>query len=128
MDLLALPTLTVIGDTLRSVKQNRDVHTDLSKIDGNDPAPFAMLRNSGTIRTFQLESPTQGAIHRRLALNHFEDFIVSICLVRPGPLKFNMTRHGRKSVTYLHHQLLGLLYLLNQTNRPYYISWLKRNR
>jgi DNA polymerase III alpha subunit len=71
MDLLALPTLTVIGDTLRSVKQNRDVHTDLSKIDGNEPAPFATLRNSGTIRTFQLESPTQGAITQKAGAEPF---------------------------------------------------------
>ncbi|UCD21361.1 MAG: hypothetical protein JSW22_04705, partial [Chloroflexota bacterium] len=76
----------------------------MSKIDGNDPAPFTMLRNNGTIRTFRLESPTQEDIPKRLALNHFEDFMVSTCLVRPGPLKMNMASHGRKPMTYLHHQ------------------------
>ena len=121
------PFLLFISVLNFSLLWNR-FQVDLSKIDGNDPAPFAMIHNSGTIRTFQLESPTRGDMPKRLTLNHFEDFIVSTCLVRPSPLKLNMTRHGRKPATYLHHQLLGLLYLLNQTNRPYYISCLEPNK
>jgi DNA polymerase III alpha subunit len=101
---------------------------ELSEIDANDPTPLAMPRKSGTIRAFQLDSPTQRDKPRRLALNHFEDFMVSTCLVRPGPLKLNMTRHGKKPMTYLHHQPLSLLYSLNQANQPYYTSWLKPNK
>jgi len=86
-------------------------------MDGNDPAPSTMPGKSGTIRTFRLESPTQEDIPNRLALNHFEESIVSTCLVRPGPLKLNMTRHGKKSVAYLNLQPLSLLYSLNQTNQ-----------
>ena len=134
MDLLALPTLTVIGDTLRSVKQNRDVHTELSKIDRNDPAAFTMLHDARTIGAFQLGSAAQREMAQRLLPDRFEDIIVSISLVRPGPVWSNMdktylpSRHGKKPVTYLHHQPLRLLYLLNPTNQPYYTFWLKRNR
>jgi error-prone DNA polymerase len=115
MDLLALPTLTVIGDTLASIKKNRDIDVDLNKIDRNDPVAFAMLRDGKTIGTFQLESPAQREMAGRLLPNRFEDIIVSISLVRPGPLKSNMDkiylprRHGKEPVTYLHPGLKSAL-------------------
>jgi error-prone DNA polymerase len=111
MDLLALPTLTVIEDTLRNIKQSRDVDIDLSKIDRNDPTAFAMLRDGKTIGTFQLESPAQREMAGRLLPNRYEDIIISISLVRPGPLKSNMDktylprRHGKEVVTYIHPKL-----------------------
>jgi len=111
MDLLALPTLTVIEDTLNSVKKNQGIDIDLGKIDRNDPEAFAMLRDGKSIGTFQLESPAQREMAGRLLPDRFEDIIVSISLVRPGPLKSNMDkvylprRHGKEQVTYLHLRL-----------------------
>jgi error-prone DNA polymerase len=111
MDLLALPTLTVIDDTLRSIKRNHNVDVDPGKIDRNDPAAFAMLRDGRTVGTFQLESPAQREMAGRLLPNRYEDIIVSISLVRPGPLKSNMDkaylprRHRTEPVIYLHPRL-----------------------
>ena len=111
MDLLSLPTLTVIDDTLDSIKQNRHIDIDLDKIDKNDPEAFAMLREGKAIGTFQLESPAQREMAGRLLPDRYEDIIISISLVRPGPLKSNMDkdylprRHGQKPVTYLHPRL-----------------------
>jgi len=111
MDLLALPTLTVIEDTLNSIKGNRGIDIDLGKIDRNDSEAFAMLRDGKSIGTFQLESPAQREMAGRLLPDCFEDIIVSISLVRPGPLKSNMDktyllrRHGKERVTYLHPRL-----------------------
>lgn len=111
MDLLALPTLTVIEDTLKSIKQIHDVDIDLGKIDRNDPDAFALLRDGRTIGTFQLESPAQREMAGRLLPNEYEDIIISISLVRPGPLKSNMDktylprRHGKEPVSYLHPEL-----------------------
>lgn len=115
MDLLALPTLTVIEDALSNIKKNRGIDIDLDKIDKDDPAAFAMLRDGKTIGTFQLESPAQREMAGRLLPDKYEDIIVSISLVRPGPLKSNMDkdylprRHGKKPVTYLHPWLKGAL-------------------
>ncbi|GAH94501.1 unnamed protein product, partial [marine sediment metagenome] len=115
MDLLALPTLTVIEDTLSSIKKNHGVDIDLGKIDRNDPEAFAMLRDGRSIGTFQLESPAQREMAGRLLPNRFEDIIISISLVRPGPLKSSMDkvylprRHGKEPVTYLHHRLKNAL-------------------
>jgi len=115
MDLLALPTLTVIEDTLKSIKQNHDIDINLDKIDRNDPEAFAMLRDGKAIGTFQLESPAQREMAGRLLPDRYEDIMISISLVRPGPLKSNMDkdylprRHGKKPVTYLHPKLKGAL-------------------
>ncbi|MFC1913449.1 DNA polymerase III subunit alpha [Chloroflexota bacterium] len=115
MDLLSLPTLTVIEDTLANIKKDEGTNIDLDKIDKNDPEAFAMLRDGKSIGTFQLESPAQREMAGRLLPNRFEDIIVSISLVRPGPLKSNMDkdylprRHGKKSVCYLHPKLQGAL-------------------
>ncbi len=115
MDLLALPTLTVIGDTLTEVKRNRGIEIDTDQIPRDDPEAFAMLRDGKTIGTFQLESPAQREMAGRMLPNRFADIVVSLALVRPGPLKSNMDkhylprRHGREPVTYLHPGLKDAL-------------------
>ncbi len=115
LDLLSLPTLTVIGDTLNNIKKSRNVEIDIEKIPRDDPQTFAMLRDGKTIGTFQLESPAQREMAGRLLPDCFEDIIVSISLVRPGPLKSNMDkvylprRHGREAVKYLHPRLKDAL-------------------
>jgi error-prone DNA polymerase len=115
MDLLALPTLTVIEDTLANIKSSRGIDIDLDRIPNNDPEAFAMLRDGKTIGTFQLESPAQREMAGRLLPDCFDDIIVSISLVRPGPLKSNMDkvyllrRHGIEPVTYLHPRLENAL-------------------
>lgn len=115
LDLLSLPTLTVIEDTLSNIKQNCGVEINIEKIPRDDPETFAMLRDGKTIGTFQLESPAQREMAGRLLPNCFEDIIVSISLVRPGPLKSNMDkvylprRHGKEPVKYLHSKLKNAL-------------------
>ncbi|MFC1901973.1 DNA polymerase III subunit alpha [Chloroflexota bacterium] len=115
MDLLSLPTLTVIEDTLSNIKKNWGIDIGLDGIDKNDLAAFAMLQEGKSIGTFQLESPAQREMAGRLLPDRYEDIIVSISLVRPGPLKSNMDkdylprRHGKKPVTYLHPKLKDAL-------------------
>ena len=115
MDLLALPTLTVIEDTLRNIKNGRDIDIDLNEIDRNDPQAFAMLQAGNSIGTFQLESPAQREMAGRLLPDSFNDIIISISLVRPGPLKCSVDkaylprRHGTEPVTYLHPRLRDAL-------------------
>jgi len=111
MDLLSLPTLTVIEDTIKGIEENRGVKFDLDEIDRNDTEAFSMLRDGKSIGTFQLESPAQREMAGRLLPNRYEDIIVSISLVRPGPLKSSMDktyllrRHGKEPVAYLHPKL-----------------------
>jgi error-prone DNA polymerase len=115
IDLLALPTITVIEQAVRSIRQNRGIEIDIDSIARDDPAVFAMLREGRTIGVFQLESPAQREMAGRLLPRTFDDIIVSLSLVRPGPLKSSMDkvylarRHGREPVSYLHPELEGAL-------------------
>ncbi|MGD0354868.1 MAG: DNA polymerase III subunit alpha [Dehalococcoidia bacterium] len=115
MDLLALPTITVIEEAVRSIKQDKGIEIDIDKIPRDDPAPYAMLRDGKTIGVFQLESPAQREMAGRLLPHTFDDLIVTLSLVRPGPLKSNMDkvylarRHGREPVSYMHPSLEGAL-------------------
>jgi len=115
MDLLALPTITVIEDSIRNIKHNRCIEIDIDKIPRDDPAPFAMLREGKTIGVFQLESPAQREMAGRLLPQDFDDIIISLSLVRPGPLKSSMDkvylrrRHGQEQVSYQHPGLKGAL-------------------
>jgi len=115
MDLLALPTLTVIEDTLDSIRRTHNLDVNLNDIDKDDPVAFAMLRDGKSVGTFQLESPAQREMAGRLLPDRFTDIVVSISLVRPGPLKSNMDkeylprRHGKRPVTYLHPKLKNAL-------------------
>ena len=111
MDILSLPTLTVIEDTLVEVKGSHDVDIDIDNIPKNDPEVFAMLRDGKTIGTFQVESPAQREMAGRMLPDCFDDIIVSLSLVRPGPLKASMDklylprRHKTEPVAYLHPKL-----------------------
>jgi error-prone DNA polymerase len=113
MDILALPTITVIQDAVSNIGKSRGI--DIDAIPGDDPYAFALLRNAKTVGLFQLESPAQREMAGRLLPNCFEDIIVSISLVRPGPLKSNMDktylarRHNQEPVTYLHPDLKDTL-------------------
>ncbi len=115
LDLLSLPTLTVIGDTLDNIEESRGIDIDIDKIPKNDAKSFATLRDGKTIGTFQLESPAQREMAGRLLPDRFEDIIISISLVRPGPLKSNMDkdylprRHRQEAVAYLHPKLKNAL-------------------
>jgi len=111
LDLLSLPTLTVVGDTIANIKKSWQLDIDMESIPRVDPKAFAMLRDGKAIGTFQLESPAQREMAGRLLPDRFEDIIVSISLVRPGPLKSSMDkiylprRHGKEPVTYVHPRL-----------------------
>jgi error-prone DNA polymerase len=115
MDLLALPTLTVIEDTITKVKWNRGIEINIENIPRDDKAVYHMLQEGKTLGTFQLESPAQREMAGRLLPNCFEDIIVSISLVRPGPLKSNMDksyllrRHGQEPVRYDHPLMMKAL-------------------
>ena len=115
MDLLALPTLTVIEDTIAKVKENRGIEIDIDDISTDDKVVYEMLQEGKTLGTFQLESPAQREMAGRLLPNCFEDIIVSISLVRPGPLKSNMDksyllrRHGKEPIRYDHPLLVRAL-------------------
>jgi DNA polymerase-3 subunit alpha len=115
MDLLGLRTLTVIGDALAHIKENRGLTIDIDAIPLDDPKTAAMLSAGDTAGVFQMESSGMTNLVKELKPEKFEDLIPLVALYRPGPLGSGMVtdfingRHGRKKVTYLHPLLEPIL-------------------
>lgn len=115
MDLLGLRTLTVIGDALNNIRQNRGLEIDLEQIPLDDQKTAAMLSNGETAGVFQLESAGMTNLIKELRPERFEDLIPLVALYRPGPLGSGMVddfiqgRHGKKNVRYMHPLLEPVL-------------------
>lgn len=115
IDLLGLGMLTVIQEAVKLVKQHRGIDIDLAHLDMNDPAIYDMFCFADTIGVFQVESRAQMSILPKLRPRCFYDIVVSIALVRPGPIQGNIVhpyinrRRGDEPVTYLHPTLKPIL-------------------
>lgn len=96
-DFLGLKTLTVIAETVKLVKQNRNIDINISEIDINDKETFAMLALGDTVGVFQIESAGMRSALRRMKADKFEDIIALISLYRPGPMDNIPTYVKRKN-------------------------------
>jgi error-prone DNA polymerase len=111
IDLLALRTLSLVYEALQLIKEHRGIDLDLERIPLDDPAVYDMLCRADTIGTFQVESRAQAQTLPRMRPQKFEDIVVEVALIRPGPLQGNMVhpylrrRAGLEEVTYLHPAL-----------------------
>lgn len=108
MDFLGLRTLTVIGDTIKFVKESLDIDVDIDNIPLDDKKTCEMLCKGDTYGVFQLESAGITKLVMDLAPESFEDLIPLVALYRPGPLGTGMAedfiagRHGRRTAEILH--------------------------
>jgi DNA polymerase-3 subunit alpha len=117
MDLLGLKTLTVIDNTIKTVKQHSATSRQLNvdSFQRNDPKTFDLISNGDTLGIFQLESSGMRDILKKYEPRTMEDLIAVLSLYRPGPLKgLNVTefierKHGRKSIQYDHKVLEPIL-------------------
>jgi error-prone DNA polymerase len=115
IDLLGLGMLTLIQEAVKLVKKHRGIDLDLAHLNMNDPQIYDMLQKADTIGIFQVESRAQMNILPRLRPSCFYDIVVSIALVRPGPIQGNIVhpyirrRRGEETVTYLHPSLEPIL-------------------
>ncbi len=115
MDFLALTTLTVISDCLKSLKLRKGVEIDWSKIPLDDEKTMALFGDGKTEAIFQFESSGMQEICRRLKPKELEDLAALNALYRPGPLDGGMvddfiSRHrGEKRVQYIVPEMKEIL-------------------
>jgi len=108
IDLLGLRMLAAVTETLALIEQTEGKAPDLSALTFDDPAVYAMLTAGETLGVFQVESRAQTQLLPRLKPRCFDDLVVAISLIRPGPLQGNMVhpylrrREGLEPVTYTH--------------------------
>ncbi len=107
MDFLALTTLTIIEDCLRSIEREEGSRPDLSQVPLEDEATLNLFRLGHLAAIFQFESSGMMEICRKLKPESLEDLCALNALYRPGPLDGGMVddyierRHGRASVSYI---------------------------
>jgi DNA polymerase-3 subunit alpha len=115
MDFLALTTLTVIADCLKTLKEKEGVELDWNSIPLNDEATMQLFGDGRTDAVFQFESSGMQDICRRLKPKELEDLSALNALYRPGPIDGGMIedfiqRHrGDKPVRYLVPEMKEIL-------------------
>ncbi len=111
IDLLSLRTLGMIEEALTHIQEGWAVTLDLDRLPLDDPAIYTMLRKGDTIGCFQVESRAQIQMLPKMLPTRFEDLIIEVALLRPGPIQGNMVhpylrrRQGLEPVQYVHPAL-----------------------
>jgi error-prone DNA polymerase len=107
--------LTCMAKTFDLIREHKDRDLDLSKIEQEDLATYAMIRKADTLGTFQIESRAQMAMLPRLKPRTFYDLVVQVAIVRPGPIQGDMVhpylrrREGKEAVEYPTPELEAVL-------------------
>ncbi|MEK7611764.1 MAG: DNA polymerase III subunit alpha [Patescibacteria group bacterium] len=113
IDLLGLRNLTTIENTVRLVKELRNVDINISRIPLDDAKAFQLLRDGITAGIFQLESSGMTRYLKELAPTELEDIIAMVALYRPGPMElipeYIARKYGKSRVAYLHKKLEPVL-------------------
>ncbi|MFQ5942334.1 MAG: DNA polymerase III subunit alpha [Anaerolineales bacterium] len=115
IDLLSLRTLDVVSETIELVEQHEGVKLDPNNIGLDDPAVYQMISEADTIGVFQVESRAQMQMLPKMKPVCFEDLMIEVAIVRPGPTQGKMVhpylnrRQGLEPVEYLHPALEPVL-------------------
>jgi error-prone DNA polymerase len=111
LDVLGVRMQSAIAHTLTEISRVTHEQVDIDAIRRDDKATYDMVKRSATIGCFQIESPGQRELVKKLAPRDIADLIVDISLFRPGPVSSDMitpflrTRHGLAEPRYPHERL-----------------------
>jgi len=115
VDLLGLGMLTALSRALAMLAACRPApalatpvpHPDsLATIPAEDPAVYEMLTRADSIGVFQVESRAQMGLAPRMKPRCFYDLVISVAIIRPGPIQGGMVhpylrrRDGLEQVHY----------------------------
>ncbi|MFN8475548.1 MAG: error-prone DNA polymerase [Anaerolineae bacterium] len=130
LDLLGLRMLGLVDEALRLVEARTGQAPDLAHLPLDDPRIYAMLCAGDTVGAFQVESRAQISMLPRLKPQCFDDIVVAVSIVRPGPIQGGMVhpylrrRAGLEPVAYAHsslepilHETLGVILFQEQVLR-----------
>ena len=107
LDALGLKTLSVISDTLKSIKERTGKQINLSQLSLDDPSVYKMLNEGYTKGVFQAEATPYTNLLIKMGVDKFEDLVASNALVRPGAMNtvgaaYINRKQGREAVDYSH--------------------------
>ena len=115
MDFLGLTTLTVIDDTLKMLREEKNVVLDIDSIPLDDKKTYELFSLGETVGIFQFESSGMRDYLCKLKPESLDELTAMNALYRPGPLDSNMTdeyidrKRGLKKISYEHPLLEPIL-------------------
>ena len=115
MDMLGLRMLSVVAEALDLIEADTGTRPDLDALDLKDPQIYALCCEADTIGVFQIESRAQMQTLPRSRPQTFNDLVVEVAIIRPGPIQgdavhpYLRRKQGREPVTYLHPSLQPIL-------------------
>jgi error-prone DNA polymerase len=121
IDLLSLRTLGVIEEALDHIQKQHRLALDLDRLpldsatDSPSHAIYDLLQRADTVGCFQVESRAQAQMLPKLQPTRFEDIVIGVALIRPGPIQGGMVhpylrrRQGLEPVIYSHPALKPVL-------------------
>jgi len=115
IDLLSLRTLGVISDALTRIERDTGNRPDLDALPHDDPEVYRSIQAADTVGMFQIESRAQMQSLPKARPERFEDLVVQVAIIRPGPVQGNAVhpylrrRAGEEEVTYAHESLKPIL-------------------
>ena len=108
MDFLALKNLTTIANIMKKIN-----NIDLKNINLEDKKVFSLFNKIDVDGIFQFETPVMKKFLNTFKIDSFDDLVVALALVRPGPKEYTDTyirrKKGLDKVTYLHPDLESIL-------------------
>jgi error-prone DNA polymerase len=115
IDLLSLRTLGVVEEAIGHIREQRGIEFEPADLPLDDPDVYDLLRRADTVGCFQVESRAQAQMLPKLQPERFEDIVVGVALIRPGPIQGGMVhpylrrRQGLEPVSYAHPSLAEAL-------------------
>jgi DNA polymerase-3 subunit alpha len=106
LDALGLKTLSVISDTLTSIRKRTGKNIELSKIQLDDKDVYKTLSEGYTKGVFQAEATPYTNLLIKMGVSSFEDLAASNALVRPGAMNtvgasYIARKNGQEAVEYI---------------------------
>ena len=107
LDALGLKTLSVISDTIASIKKRSGKDINLSELTLDDPDVYKILSEGYTKGVFQAEATPYTNLLIKMGVDKFEDLAASNALVRPGAMNtvgasYIKRKHGDEAVQFIH--------------------------
>jgi error-prone DNA polymerase len=90
VDVLALGMLSAIRRGLDHMNRWRGSMVEMHHVPSDDPEVFDMICDADTVGVFQIESRAQMSMLPRLKPRCYEDLVIEVAIVRPGPIQGGM--------------------------------------
>ncbi len=117
IDVLALGMLTCIAKCFALIEKHYGRKLTIGSIPPEDPEIYDMLCLGDSVGVFQVESRAQMSMLPRLKPREFNDLVIEVAIVRPGPIQGDMVhpylrrREGSEPVSYPTKELENVLKL-----------------